>query len=513
MTFRQVRLLLIAGALFCMPMPRADAGEAPAAVSKPNIVLIIADDLGYGDLACYGAKAIPTPAVDCLTREGIRFTSGYASSSTCTPSRYSMLTGQYAFRQPGTGIAPPNATALIKPGRFTLASMLKNAGYTTGVVGKWHLGLGEPPKPNWSGEIKPGPLEIGFDYCFLMPTTGDRVPCVYVENHRVVNLDPADPVDVFDKNPDGQPTGLTHRDTLKMDWSHGHNCSIVNGISRIGFMTGGHKARWTDETMADTFTDRALAFIDRSAGRPFFLYFATHGIHVPRAPNPRYAGKTPHGPRGDVVVEFDDCIRRIMDKLDALKIADDTMVILSSDNGPVLDDGYKDDANEKRGGHNPSGILRAGKYSPFEGGTRVPFIVRWPKRIKPGVSDAIVSQVDLIASFAALTGQALPDDAAPDSINVLPALLGESKAGRDNVIQHASSLAIRQGDWKYLPPGGKASDKLGPWEKVTVPATGFLFNLAADPGETRNLADEQPDRVKAMAKLLEEIRVNGRSRP
>ncbi|MCC6355929.1 MAG: arylsulfatase [Verrucomicrobiae bacterium] len=504
----KLKSLLAFSAFLLAPWPGAGSRA-----ETPNIVLVYADDIGYGDLGCYGAKTIPTPAVDRLAREGLRFTSAYASSATCTPSRYSMLTGQYAFRRPGTGIAPPNATALIQPGRLTLASLLKQAGYATAVVGKWHLGLGDPPKPAWSGDIKPGPLEIGFDYCFLMPTTGDRVPCVYVENHRVVNLDPDDPIDVSDKNPDGQPTGESDRATLKLDWSHGHNCTIVNGISRIGFMTGGLRARWTDETMADTFTEKALAFIGRSAKAPFFLFFSTHGIHVPRAPNPRFAHKTPHGPRGDALVEFDDCVGRILAQLDALNIAQNTLVILSSDNGPVLDDGYKDDANEKRGGHDPAGGLRGGKYSIFEGGTRMPFIVRWPGRVKPGVSDAIVGQIDLIASLAALTGQTIPQDAAPDSLNLLPALLGESTAGRPHIIQHANALAIRQGDWKFIPPGGRTRDKLGPWDEVAIPDTGFLFNLANDKGETRNLASEHPDRVSQMKELLEKVRASGRSRP
>ncbi len=206
---RDLAVWLALGWILCLPF-QANAKD----VDPPNILLIYGDDIGYGDLGCYGATSISTPHIDELASNGLRFTAGYATSATCTPSRYSLLTGEYAWRKKGTGIAPPNATALIQPGRTTLASILQQAGYRTGVIGKWHLGLGEKPKPNWSGLLKPGPLEIGFDYCFIMPTTNDRVPCVYVENHKIVNYDPKDPVDVVETNPDGQSTKKTHHESL-----------------------------------------------------------------------------------------------------------------------------------------------------------------------------------------------------------------------------------------------------------------------------------------------------------
>ena len=328
------------------------------------------DDLGYGDVGCYGATAVKTPHIDRLAAEGTRFTSGYAPASTCTPTRFATLTGMYAWRQPGTGIAPPNATAIIRPGTVTLPALLKQAGYTTAVVGKWHLGLGDKPAPDWNGLLQPGPLEIGFDYCFIMPTTGDRVPSVYVENHRVVKLDPRDPIAVSDQNPDGQPTGITHRDTLRMNWSHGHNQSIVNGIGRIGFMTGGHAARWRDEDMADTYTAKAIAFMERAKDQPFFLFFATHDIHVPRMPHARFQGRTPLGLRGDAIEQMDWCVGQLLETLDRLGLTDRTLILFCSDNGPVVDDGYQDGAVEKLGDHKPAGRLRGGKYSVFEGGTR-----------------------------------------------------------------------------------------------------------------------------------------------
>lgn len=511
MNTRQIdrRRFLKASALSAIFAPRlASVCTAQKPADKPNIVLIYADDIGYGDFSCYGATRVKTPNIDRLAADGLRFTSAYSSSATCTPSRYSMLTGQYAWRKQGTGILPGDAKMCIDTTQTTLPAVLKDAGYTTGVVGKWHLGLGAGDEPiDWNGEIRPGPLEIGFDYAFIMPATGDRVPCVYVENHRVVNLDPADPIPVSYSEPfPGEPTGVTHRDQLRMDWSRGHNHAVVNGIGRIGYMKGGKSALWNDETMADEYVRRATAFIEKNRGKPFFLYFATHDVHVPRVPHPRFRGATDMGPRGDAIVQFDHCVGAIVEKLQQLGIADNTLIIVTSDNGPVLDDGYKDDAVERLGDHAPAGPLRGGKYSFFEGGTRIPMVISWPGRIKPGTSDAIVGQVDFIASFAAMTGRKLKHDEAPDSIDVLPALLGDFRTGRDHIIEHAGRLALRHGDWKYIePPAAKKDAKQTPKPQ--------LFHLGDDLGETADVADKYPDRAKQLAEILRKLKSSGRSRP
>lgn len=478
-------------------------GSWACAADKPNIVYIYGDDIGYGDLACYGTGTAATPQVDRLAREGLRFTSAYATSATCTPSRYGLLVGEYPWRRKGTGVLPGDAALIIAPGRTTLPSMLRKAGYATAVVGKWHLGLGSG-RIDWNQRITPGPNEIGFDHSFIMAATCDRVPCVYLENGKVVNLDPADPIEVSYRQPfPGLPTGTTERAKLRMDWSRGHNDAVINGIGRIGFMKGGKSAIWKDEDMADEFARQAVAFITRSKDKPFFLYLAANDIHVPRLPHPRFVGKTGMGPRGDAIVSFDWMTGRVLETLDQLGLAANTLVIVSSDNGPVLDDGYVDGAVAKLGAHRPTGPWRGGKYSLFEGGTRMPFVVRWPARVKPGVSDAIISQVDLLASLAALTGQTLAEGDAPDSRNVLPALLGESASGRDHVVVHDGNIAIRSGPWKYLPPASGNQGKPG--------AVGQLFNLADDPGETTNLARKNLDKVAELKAELQAVR-DGRDR-
>ncbi len=491
--------------------------NAAFAADHPNIVVIYIDDLGYGDVGCYGATAVATPNIDRIAAEGCRFTDGHSSAATCTPSRYSLLTGEYAWRRKGTNIAPGDANAIIKPGRVTVASLLKQAGYRTAAIGKWHLGLGDGPI-DWNKAITPGPLEIGFDESFLIPATGDRVPCVYVANHHVVGLDPNDPITVSFKEPTGdEPTGLKNPDLLKVDWDHGHNNSIVNGISRIGFMSGGKEARWVDEDMADVITRQAVSFIDRHRAthqkQPFFLYFCTHDIHVPRAPHSRFAGMTSMGPRGDVIAELDWTVGEILETLDQHKIADDTLVIFTSDNGPVLNDGYKDLAVEKVGDHKPAGPLRGGKYSAFEGGTRVPFLTRWPKKIQKGItSDALVCQIDFLASFAAMTGEVLPNGAGPDSLNTLPALLGDSRIGRDHLVEQASALAIRVGSMKFIESNnGPALNKQVNIETGNASDV-RLYDLSSDPGEKTNIAKQHPERVGEMAKLLQDIRQNGTPR-
>jgi arylsulfatase A-like enzyme len=492
------------------------AGVGPAAAQdRPNIVLINADDLGYGDVSSYGATALETPSIDRLAREGLRFTDAHTTAATCTPSRYSLLTGEYAWRKPGTGILPGDAALIIAPGRRTLASTMKAAGYATGIVGKWHLGLGPQGGPDWNGLVAPGPNDVGFDSSFIMAATVDRVPTVYIENGHVVGLDPADPISVsYTERIGNRPTGAERPDLLTLHPSHGHDQTIVNGISRIGYMAGGEAALWKDDEMVDVFTGKAIDFIERHQGGPFFLYFALHEPHVPRVPNARFAGRTTMGPRGDAIVEADWAVGQVIATLDRLGLTNRTLVIFTSDNGPVVDDGYKDGAVEKLGSHRPPGPFRGGKYSTFEGGTRVPFIVRWPGRVTAGVSDALIAHVDLLASFAAMTGQTLATDDAPDSQNVLSALLGASHEGRSELVEQGGgvTVALRQGTWKYIEPNNRPAINQQTHTELGNARVPQLYELAADPGETHNVADAHAARVTAMHQRLEAIRRAGRSR-
>ncbi|MEI8042941.1 MAG: sulfatase-like hydrolase/transferase, partial [Verrucomicrobiota bacterium] len=481
---------------------------------RPNIIFILSDDVGYGDVGCYGATHVKTPNIDRLAKEGTRFTDAHATASVCTPTRYAFMTGRYAWRQPGTGIARGDSPALIKPGTVTVPSMLKQAGYATGVVGKWHLGLGES-RTDFNGEIKPGPLELGFDYAFIIPATGDRVPCVFVENHRVVGYDPADPIQVsYGKKIGDEPTGDDAAVKLKIKGGPGHHDSVVNGIPRIGFMTGGKTARWVDEDIADTLASKSVKFIESHKNSPFFLYLATHDIHEPMVPHPRFRGTSDCGWRGDVIHQLDWTVGEILATLDRLKLATNTLVIFTSDNGGAIKNTYDDGTNPLHGRQKPNGLLRGAKGSLYEGGHREPFIARWPGHIPAGgTSSRLMGHVDTLATLAALTGQSLPAEAAPDSFNVLPALLGERDGAppRDHLILQnngESPLALRQGDWMLIQKGG------GPRPQRAGSEPGFeLYNLATDLTQSRNLYGEKRETVERLRKLLAQYKTEGRTAP
>lgn len=499
------RHILIAG-IIALCCGGAHAAE-PSAARLPNVIVLLTDDLGYNDTGCYGAKPehVRTPHIDRLASQGIRFTDGHAAASVCTPSRYSLLTGEYAFRNKlGATILPGDAPLSIKPGTFTLPHMFRSRGYVTGFVGKWHLGLGAGGQDiPWNGELKPGPEEIGFDDTFYFPATGDRVPTVFVRNHRVVNLDPKDPITISYKRRIGnEPTGVTDPDlatVLRYYKGHGHADAITNGVTRIGFMTGGKSALWKDEEMADTLTRAAVGFLERQRDKPFFLYFATHGIHEPRVPAPRFRGRSGAGTYGDFIEELDDSVGQVLAALDRLHLADNTLFIFSSDNGGCSWMGYDYGERASLNGHKVNGVLRGEKGSLWEGGTREPFIVRWPGHAPAGtVSPALISQTDLLASLGRLIGAKLPAAAAADSMDVLDALLGKSQTGRRELVEHRfgaaeKGCALRQGNWKWT--------------------AGQLYNLADDLSEEHDLAKQQPERAQAMAARLKELFHATRTRP
>ncbi len=480
---------------------------------RPNVIIILADDLGYGDLGCYGVKGVKTPNADRLADQGIRFTDTHAVAATSTPSRYSLLTGEYAWKKSGTDVAAGNAAMIIDPGQFTMADMFKSRGYATCAIGKWHLGLGDKTgKQDWNAPLASTPADLGFDYHYIMAATADRVPCVFIENGMVADHDTLAPIEVsYIKNFPGEPTGKNNPELLyNMHPSHGHDMSIVNGISRIGYMRGGGKALWKDENIADSITSHAVKFIEQNRDKPFFMYFATNDVHVPRFPHQRFRGSSTMGVRGDAISQFDWSVGEIMRTLEKLGIADNTLIILTSDNGPVVDDGYQDQAEALLGEHRPSGPWRGGKYSAFEGGTEVPFIVRWPAMVKSGQTlGTLMSHIDVMRSLGSLIGATLPKGSAPDSENHIGNILGTDLKDRAWVLEeaHNHTLSVRTKEWKYIEPSdGPSMIKWGPKIETGFKNMPQLYRMDVDGGETTNKANEYPEKVYELQEILRHAR-------
>lgn len=478
--------------------------------ARPNVILLVADDLGYGDLSCYGATRVSTPTVDSLARNGVRFTDMHACASTSTPSRYALLTGQYPFRLQGTDVAPGDAGMIIRPERYTLADLFHDAGYKTAAIGKWHLGLGDKTgQQNWNAPLDITPADIGFDYHYLMAATADRVPCVWIENGRVVNWDANAPIQVsYHSNFEGEPTGRDNPELLRLQASHGHDQSIVNGIGRIGFMKGGGRALWRDEDIADSIVAHSVRFIEENQAQPFFMYLCTNDVHVPRYPHERFRGSSVMGLRGEAILQFDWTVAQICHALARLGLDRNTLLIITSDNGPVLDDGYADRAWELAGSHNPSGPYRGGKYSAYEGGSAVPYIVYWPGEVPAGrTSDALLSHIDIARSLGALIHQPVPHDALPDSRNILRSMLGKSSRSTDFAVSMPNnrSLTIRQGRWKLIPPSEGPAEAWQTHIELGYGLAPQLYDISRYRYEGHNLAEKHPKQTRRLMKIYRDL--------
>lgn len=480
------------------------ATAALTSYAKPHAVVIFyVDDLGFADTSTYGCSAIPTPNLDRLAAEGVRFTDAHSATSVCTPSRYSLLTGQYAFRRPNNCILDGDAK-LILPleggGVMTLPAMMRKAGYRTAAIGKWHLGLGEGNAPtDWNRPIAPGPKEVGFDFSYIMAATADRVPCVFLRNGVVEGLEESDPIEIsYSRDPKplwpGEVTALTNPELLKA-WGRSadsqHDKTIIDGISRIGHMRGGEKARWKDQEIADTLADEAERFLASSEGRDVFIYFCTSDVHVPRDPHPRHRGKSGLGIRGDVAVQMDDTLGKVRASL-AAHGYEDTLFIFTSDNGPAVGDGYLDGARKiyAEKGVNPAHPYSGGKYTVYEGGTRVPMIVSWPGHTPKGmVSRALLSQTDFARSIAAIVGAELPEGSMGDSRELSRALLGESEDGRDELITEPG-----WGPWRGF--------RRGRWKLVSDGVEAQLYDLEKDAAEKEDISASDPDLARELKSRL-----------
>lgn len=497
--------LLLAGVNSCQEF------TTPQKSKVPNVVLINVDDLGYGDLSCYGAVKVKTPNIDKLAGQGVVFTDAHAASAVCTPSRYSLITGEYPFRRDLWYPVFLRSPLVVDTTQLTIADVMKEAGYSTAVIGKWHLGFGNENPVDWNKELNPGPLELGFDYYFGVPVVSSHPPFVYVENHHIVGLTPDNPM-VYGK----------HAETRWFPEKF--------GMEAIGGGKAAH-ALFDDRSVGTTLTQKAIDWIKGHKEGPFFLYFATTNIHHPFTPAPRFIGTSQAGRYGDFIHELDWIVGEILQTLDEEGLTENTMVIFTSDNGGMLNQGGQD---AWIAGHKLNGDLLGFKFGAWEGGHRVPFVVRWPGKIKAGTtSDELICNVDLLAAMAALTGKQLREGEGPDSYNILPAFFGPVKEPiRDYLVicpAQKKNLSIRKGKWMYISSqneggftgteigghtlGGAAAHLLtgqvnsdvenGRIKKEAPPAQ--LYDLEADPFQKVNRYNQYPEIVNGLKNLLEEV--------
>lgn len=492
------------------------------AQNKPNVIYINADDLGYGDLGVYGAERVKTPNIDKLASQGKRFTDAHSVSAVCTPSRYAVITGEYPIRANNLAHAIFDRDSLLMPeSKFTIADVFKEQGYATACIGKWHLGFGEKRPVNWNGELKPGPLELGFDYYFGVPVLNSHPPFVYVENHQVVGLEEDDPF-VWGEEAKTAP--------YPEKWN--------KWDQKIGGAEKAHEI-YVDSLVGTTLKDTAVAFIKRHKEKPFFLYFATTNIHHPFTPAKRFLGSSDAGRYGDFIEELDWMVGEIMKTLEDEGLAGNTLLIVTSDNGGMLNRGGQDAYAMN---HHLNGELLGFKFDAWEGGHRVPFIARWPGKIEAGsVSDQLIGNVDMLSTFAALFGRELKDGEAVDSFNVLPALVGDPEESiRESLLiapNDLYNLSLREGKWMYISSqggGGFNAEYRGMHDFGGAAATLFteqqnsdikngklkadappaqLYNLDTDLSETENLYSQYPKVVEMMKEKLEEIKASEKTRP
>ncbi|WP_205603633.1 sulfatase family protein [Cyclobacterium sp. SYSU L10401] len=462
---------------------------------KPNIVIIYADDLGYGDVQYYNPDRgkIPTPHIDLLATQGMWFTDGHSSSAVCTPSRYSILTGRYHWRtRLQKGVMNGFGKPIITSDRLTLASLVRKCGYETACIGKWHLGM-IMPDPITEGSIEEGPTTIGFDYFFGISASLDMPPYAFIENDRFTELPTAE-----------------------------KSLLLIRGNEER--RRGPAAPNFESEQVLPAFVRKSVEWINDQKEGPFLLYLALNSPHTPLAPTEKWKGRSGMGDYADFVMQTDAAVGEVMRAIEAAGIVGETLVIFTSDNGcaPYVGTGvsadprYSHDRMHAVGdlvdmGHFPSGPFRRYKSDALEGGHRVPFIVRWPKKVQPGsVSDQLVHQTDLMATLAEIIGIKLPEDAGEDSFSLLPLFEGSNKPVRENAVSTSLSglPGLRYGNWKYIAGPGS-----GGWTPGESDLPVQLYNLAADPGETQNMAGQEPERVKQMEELLEKLITEGRSSP